>query len=352
MKNILIVLPNLNQLGGTERAAISLANLLHNCYNITLLSLVDRTNDLSFPLSRKVNLVYGTIGQSHGNPFKKFSWAVKCRGLIQNLVKKDQIDIVIGLTHNINCVLASLNTKNLKVIGCEHVSFNSIPLISKCIISRLYPQLDAIVILSSSAETTLKSINKNIFIIPNSLPFNSLETSKLDSKKIIMVGRLSKEKGYERIVPLAKYLQKTFAEWEIIIFGEGRLEKKIKESLSKERIMNVQLKGTTKQIMDEYLKSSIFLSTSHSEAFPMVFLEAMSCGLPIISFKNEGARALINDNKNGFIVNSTDELIERTRQLIEDPSLRHTLGLEGHTISTFYNSETIRNKWVNLIENL
>lgn len=352
MKNILIISPSLNQLGGTERAAISLANLLSSYYNITLLSLTDNKNELSFPLSDKVNLKYARLGQSYGNLIQKLSWAIKCRLLVHNLVCENKIDIVIGLTHNINCVLASLNRENLKMVGCEHISYNSIPLISRLIIRRFYPRLDAVVTLSNSAKTELRGVNKNIIIIPNSLPFNSLKTSKLNDKRIIMVGRLSEEKGYERVIPLAKYLKKTFPEWEIIIFGAGVLEKKLKETLSIEHLSNVQLKGTTKEIMTEYLKSSIFLSTSHHEAFPMVFLEAMNCGLPIISFENEGAIALIEDNKNGFIVKSTEQLITRTSQLIKDPSLRHRVGLEGHATSTLYDSETIKDKWVRFIEKL
>ena len=352
MRNLLIIIPNLNSTGGTERAAINLANLLCSDYKVSILSLSEYINGPFYRVDSRVDITYRSIGESTGNYFQKLIWFYKCFRIIGNFTKDKNVNIVISLTHNINVILSLLNRRKLVLIGCEHVSYDSIPKVSRLIVSRTYPKLHALVVLSEGAKQSMSHINKNIIIIPNSLPFNSTVMSNLTNTRIIMVGRLSIEKGYERVISIAKHIMKFYPNWSIEIFGDGDLREELNGLISKEELQNVKLSLPVTNIQEEYISSSILLSTSYTEAFPMVFLEAMNCGLPVISFKNQGSDSLINHNTNGLIVESDIDLIKNLSNLIESRELRKRLGEQGRIDSLLFSSKNIKSKWLNLLKEL
>lgn len=352
MQKILIIIPNLNNPAGTERAAINLANLLSSEYAVTLLSLTSKKEEPFFEISKKVDVIYKDISNNNTSIKGKLHWFLLCYINIRKIIKEHSLDIIIGVTHNVNSVISLLKEDSIITIGCEHVDYQTIPRASKYIIERLYPKLDALVVLSDQARISTKHLNNNIVVIPNPLSFETAKQSQLNNNRIIMVGRLSKEKGYERIEVLARYLNENFPNWEISIFGEGELKASIESIINKYNLSNIKLYNNTKNIMQEYINSSIFLSTSHNEAFGMAILEAMQCGLPVISYKHQGSKALIKTNTNGFIVENDDQLIQQTSKLVEDIKLRETLGQNGRTYSLKFTMPEIKQRWLSLFESL
>lgn len=352
MKKILIVVPNLNNPAGTERAAINLANMLVTNYSVTILSLTHKTNDPFFDISQKVNIIYEYISNNNLSVLNKAKWFYSCYSVVNKIIKKNNINVAIGLTHNVNSVISLLKNRGLIAIGCEHIDYKTIPPISKRIISKVYSRLDALVILSKEAWYDVNHLNNNIVIIPNPLSFETDKQHISDNKRIIMVGRLSREKGYERVIPLSKYLAINFPEWQISIFGEGYLKSELKAIIEKNNLSNTELHGTTKDIMKEYLNSSIFISTSHNEAFGMAILEAMQVGLPVVSYRHHGSRALISNNINGIIVENEHELIEQTSRLMMDINLRKKIGAGGRNVSSSYTPNKIKDKWLQLLNSI
>lgn len=352
MKNILIVIPNLNSSGGTERAATNLANMLLSDYRVTILSLTRQLDKSLYYINPQVRVIYQDISSKSDNVLKKFEWSYRCYKTVSKIIKNYDINIVIGLTHNINTIISMLNRSNIKTIGCEHIDYNSIPKNSRLIIKKTYPKLNALIVLSEHASKAVEYLNDNIIIIPNSLPFESNTVSKLSNSKILMVGRLSKEKGYERVIPLSKYLLKKYPTWSIYIFGDGEIRDELKKIIIKDKLHNIKLNNPVENIKAEYLNASIFLSTSYNEALPMVFLEAMSCGLPIISYKNQGTDALIDNNIDGIVVESNNELIVNMDELINNIELRASLGANGKIKSLEFTTHKIKKKWLNLLSQL
>lgn len=352
MQNILIVIPNLNNPAGTERAGINLANLLVPQHSVIILSLTPKTCEPFFHIKPDVKIEYKDVTTNKPKPFNKLNWFCRCYFEINKLIKEQNIDIVIGLTHNVNCVISLLKRKNVKVVGSEHIDYKSIPAFSKRIIEKVYPRLDALVTLSEEAYKSVKHLNSNTVVINNPLSFETSKKSSLTNKKIIMVGRLSKEKGYDRIIPLSKYLTKQFPDWKINIYGEGDLKRTLVELIKANNLSNIELKGTTKNIMTEYLNSSIFISASYNEAFGMVILEAMQCGLPVISYEHQGSRSLISNGVNGMIVHNEFELINQTSRLIMSLDTRQKLGNSGRLTSYDYTADKVKEKWLQLIRSL
>lgn len=352
MKNILIVVPNLNNSGGTERAAINLTNMLSSDYRVTMLSLTRQLDKSLYYIDPQVRVIYHDISGKSDNVLKKIEWSYRCYKILSKTIKKYDINIIIGLTHNINTIISMLNRSNIKTIGCEHIDYNSIPKNSRLIIKKNYPKLNALIVLSEHASKSVEHLNDNVVIIPNSLPFESNTVSRLSNSKILMVGRLSKEKGYERVMPLSKYLLKKYPTWSIHIFGDGEIRDELKKTIIKDKLHNIKLNNPVENIQAEYLNASVFLSTSYNEALPMVFLEAMSCGLPVISYKNQGTDALIDNNIDGIVVESNNELIVNIDKLINNIELRASLGANGKIKSLEFTTHKIKKKWLNLLSQL
>lgn len=351
MNKLLIIIPNVNKAGGTERAGINLANMLCDDYAITILSL-EECGIPFFKVNEKVTIIYANIGSIPLGIKQKLNYFYTLYRYLRNFLKRNNFKFILGLGHNINSVLAFFKDNNTTVIGCEHINFEAIPKASKRIMRLVYPKLNAVVVLSELAKNKLKNLNENIYVIPNALPFSTDKVSKLDSNRIIIVGRLSEEKGYERIVPIAKCLKQKFPEWRIDIFGEGELYTDLINLYQKNEITNVFINPISKNIMNEYLNSSILLSTSYTEAMPMVFLEAMSCGVPVVSYRHEGAESLIIDSINGFIADNEREMIDKLQKLINNEEIMKFTSTNALKKGKEFGKDEVYLKWLDCLNKL
>ena len=133
---------------------------------------------------------------------------------------------------------------------------------------------------------------------------------------------------------------------------KNNLETYIKENnLSK--YVKLHGKRDSEYISNLLLKSSIFLMTSYTESFGIVLIEAMNFGVPVIAFSDaEGAREIIRDNKNGYLINNRDkkEYVNKVNELIDNYELRIKLGKEGKIDSNKYDSNTVCKQWIEIIK--
>jgi len=355
---ILIIIPNISHSGGTERAAVNLANMLEKSfYNVIILSLNSNVKDKSYyALTDSIKVVHTGISPIPVGIIDKLNWYPKSISTLKKEIKEINPDLIFGEGHNINCMLPFIRqNKKIPVIGCEHIVFMSIPLFSRALMKLVYRHLNGLVVLSANAKVAISGLNKNINVIPNTLPFLPEDSSSLDAKRLLLVGRLSIEKGYERLVPIAKVLKIKYPLWRIEIFGEGEQKAHLLELYKREKVEDyITINSPVKDIKNEYLKSSIYIMTSHSEAMPMVLLEAKSCGLPVIGYRCEGTAELIHNSVDGFLIDDNDSasFIDKISILIEDVTLRNEMGSNAKTSAFKYAPDNIINSWTLLIEEL
>ena len=103
------------------------------------------------------------------------------------------------------------------------------------------------------------------------------------------------------------------------------------------------------------LDSSIFILSSRYEGFGLVITEAMSCGLPVVSFACPcGPKDIITDGKNGYLVEpeNVEALAERICHLIEHEELRKEMGKAARKRAEDFQEDKIMQKWVDLFENI
>lgn len=213
--------------------------------------------------------------------------------------------------------------------------------------SRLY---DRFIVLTNDNKQQWKS--KNVEVIPNPLPFYSDSASDLKSKRIIAVGKISVQKGYERLSEAWKLIEHRYPDWHINIYGAISNGCKLPEAIERNTI---QIKKPVKNIQAEYLSSSIYVLPSRFEGFGMVLIEAMACGIPCIAFDCPcGPRDIIRDGEDGFLVENGNiaRFAERLALLIENIQLRKKMGKNAHRNVQRYNIENVAKQWDNLFKEL
>lgn len=193
---------------------------------------------------------------------------------------------------------------------------------------------DYLALLTKDEKQYYKS--NNTVVIPNSLTSFPNQMASLKSKKVISAGRIAPVKGFEKLIEAWKQVENKNPDWVLEIYGEGetdyinRLQMLIN---SLELQSKVKLCGSTNNLEEKMMNSSIYAMTSLTECFPMVLLESLSCGLPIVTFDcPNGPRNIITNGEDGILVehNNITQFANALNKLIENSKLRLQMGTNGH----------------------
>ena len=349
-KDIVILCLDISLPGGTERAISNLTNLFTSDTSIKF-HIISCCSSVEDTVAYPVN---GIIHHLHLPGLKmkicdKLSWYFAaipgCRKELKKIRCDDHDTILLAYGHNISIMLPFIG-RGIRKYACEHINFDTIPSVSKYIMKFVYPQLSGIVVLSDIAKEKIKVLNKNIVIIPNSISFNGDATVDKTQKRIIMVGRLSAEKGYERLVEIGIFLKSNYPGWHIDVFGNGPLREKLATLYKMNGLEDIiNLKGFSKHIKEEFLKSSLCILTSYTEALPMNIIEANSCGVPVLAYKCEGTEALLENGENGFIVETASEFCNVLGKLVSDEKLLSDLSVSAKEKSKNFCPDRISGLW-------
>lgn len=197
----------------------------------------------------------------------------------------------------------------------------------------------------------------NIEVIYNAATFLPADRVALENKRVISVGRLTHQKGYDMLLDAWTLVHERHPDWRLTLVGGGEEEEqRRKQIVSLGLDTSVELLPPTPKIVQEYLNSSIYVLSSRYEGLPMVLLEAMSCGLPAVAFACKcGPRDIITDGKDGLLVepDNTTKLAKAICRLIKNPDLRLRMGHEAAlTVRTRFDEQRIMQQWSHLFHSL
>ena len=214
-------------------------------------------------------------------------------------------------------------------------------------------QLDRMVVLTETARNDWPELS-NVAHIPDPLPFKAENVSSLNTKRIICIGRYVYEKGYDLLLKVWAKVQDRCYDWVLDIYGVGD-QTSYRHLFQKLGIddRRCHMYDSLTDVQNAYLNSSIFVLPSRFEGFSLVIIEAMSCGVPVVSFDCEnGPRNIITDGQNGFLVPpfDIDVYAERLLTLMQHEDLRQRMGLEARQTSCQYRIEDIALRWKALFD--
>lgn len=212
---------------------------------------------------------------------------------------------------------------------------------------RTIKKLDKFIVLSKEDAEAWGNF-ANMEIISNPIKKMPLQPSSCNSKKVIAVGRYTWQKGFDMLIEAWKIVDQRHPDWELHIYGSGD-----KDNYQKLASHNVFCHDAVKDIYSKYMECSIFAFSSRYEGFPLALIDALSCGLPTVSFACPcGPKDIITND--GILVepNNIIDFADNICKLIEDEKLRKEMGKKGHINMKQYEESIIMQKWLSLFEKL
>lgn len=209
----------------------------------------------------------------------------------------------------------------------------------------IYPRMYSLSVPNKMDTELYKRWGCNVFYIPHIITFKLDCTNQLKDKIILNVGRLTKDKQQELLINIWNQIG-FHGGWKLWIVGDGELKEKLEAQAMKSK--NVELFPATKNISEYYKKASLFAFTSRMEGFGMVLLEAMSYGVPCISFDcPSGPRDIIKDGRNGILVRQGDieEYKNRLEGILNNDENLTEYSREARRTVMNWNTEKIIEKW-------
>ena len=217
-----------------------------------------------------------------------------------------------------------------------------------------YPSFDSIVTLTEADQRAYREAfpGARVDRIPNALHSLDVPQSSLASKVVVSAGRLVPDKRFDRLIKAFELVVQRHPDWTLRIYGEGPWLERLQRSVLKRHLYNhVFLVGPTRRLEERLAKGSIFALSSRSEGFGMALLEALSCGLPAVSFDCPvGPREIIGHGEDGLLVPPGDieGLAEGICRLIEDEELRRSFGAAARRKAAAYGPDAVAESWERL----
>jgi len=331
MVNLIFFLPSFSFYGAGRSTYKLCKNLSNKKYNISIISLGKN--------SYKKELVALGFKIYEVNTKRIFFSFFKINKLVKNIISdKYKKNIFISAHHyaNVFSILALRNIKNLKVLCIERSDLSELKLYNNLfsylknlliyfLVKFLYKKADLIISNSKSGKKDIDKICKVKSAAIHSPSFTfykkNIKPKKINSLKILTVGRLVGIKGIETMIKAIKCLKiKNFT---FTIIGDGPDKKKLKNMIKNDDLKNkVFLLGYKKDIKKYYLSSNLFINASNFEGFPNAIVESINYGTPVIcSSCKGGTREIILNGKGGdlFKVGDYHELATKIFSFYNNP---------------------------------
>ncbi len=210
-----------------------------------------------------------------------------------------------------------------------------------------------LVVLNAAEQQYYKS--SNVQVIPNAIQLQKSFPTTERKKIILAAGRIAPVKQFDQLIKAWSVIENQFPDWEVHIYGDGddRLVADLTAQMQELKLSNIFLKGATDQLPKKMQEASIYAMTSQTECFPMVLLEALSVGLPIISYDcPHGPATILNKGEVGLLVppNEPETFAKKMAEIIKNKEQRDLLSIAGRRHVLQYSEEIILQKWLHLFQ--
>ena len=214
--------------------------------------------------------------------------------------------------------------------------------------------LDKFVVLTHEDMENWPELN-NIMVIPNFVSKQSSEKSDCSQKRVIAVGRYSWQKGFDLLIDAWQIVYNRHPDWRLDIYGGGEYSLYQEMADAKHLSSVVHCFPAVQNVYEKYKESGFYVLSSRYEGLPLVIIEAMGAGLPVVAFACPcGPRDLIQDGYNGLLVENgnVEQLADKISFLIENDDMRRSMSYNAAASVAYYTKENIMQHWIKLFDNL
>lgn len=363
--------------GGMERVLLNKVTYLSALpeWEVSVVTTDQHQRPSFYPFPEKVRMTDLEINYSDDNDkgiWKKITSYLRKRKehkrKLTALLLKEKPDIVVSLYPSESSFIPDIKDGSKKVLELHFNKFFRIQYGRKGIIGlidrwrtrqdeRIVRRFDKFVVLTNEDKGYWGGL-PNIEVIPNAAIHVSKNYSEVKNKRVIAVGRLDYQKGFDRLIQAWKLVQHTgrFSDWKLDIFGQGEWREMLQQMIDKQGLQNtVKINPPTNAILNEYVHSSLLVMSSNYEGFGMVLVEAMSCGVPVISFDCKcGPKDIIQTGINGLLVPNGDiqSLAYAMMVMMSDEAYRKMLSQNARKVVDTYSEQAVMSQWIRLFTSI
>lgn len=374
---IVFCTPALYSAGGVERVVSYKASFFAEQlgYDVTIIVTEGRGRDSFFLLSDKVKVINFELGFEElwrASFIKKIFLYLTKQQQYKRLLKAELIHIrpdftISMLRREINFLTEiSDGSKKIGELHVNRANYRNFEandsngfkrLFARCWMRSLVRKLkclDQLVVLTDKSKASWPELS-NVTVIPDPIPMPMpLSVSCLHAKRVVTIGRYAYQKGYDLLLQAWAEVEKQYLDWTLDIYGMGDQTgyRQLMTDMGVD-VYRCHLNGPVEDVTKVYQNSSIFVLSSRFEGFGLVLVEAMACGLPVVSFDSPaGPDEIITDGVDGILVPSGDVhvMAEKLMALMADEELRKRLGQQARRSAKRYDMKTIASQWTTLFE--
>ncbi|MFJ4416893.1 glycosyltransferase [Streptomyces sp. NPDC088925] len=367
-------------IGGTVRTTYNLAAQLAEHHDVEVVSVFRHrdnpalTPDPRIRVRHLVDLRTDSLGSDRAHPLLKRPAADFPRAEVRyarySALTDERInaylagvasDVVIGTRPGLNVHLARRTRPGPVRIGQEHLTLSAHDQELRGELEAAYPLLDGF---TTTTEADARAYRAGmdlpgvpVWSMANPVPAPALPPVAGDSKWVVAAGRLAGVKRYDLLVRAFARVRAERPDWRLRIYGSGKQENKLRRLIHELGLYNhVFLMGPAHPIEAEWVKGSIAAVTSSLESFGMTIVEAMRCGLPVVSSDApHGPAEIIDDGVNGRLVPvdaGPETFAAGLLQLINDDQLRARMSAAALRSSARYDPAAIAERYESLFTSL
>jgi glycosyltransferase involved in cell wall biosynthesis len=266
--------------------------------------------------------------------------------------------VLVTTRPGLNLAAARYAKASVVRVGQEHMFLANHPARLRRQIERHYPRLDLVSVLTERDADDYRSLLGNrvrIERVPNAVPDpGSYRTG--DAKVVVAAGRLTRQKGFDLLVDAYAQVARRHPDWQLHIYGSGPERDRLLAQIRRLDLGGrVRLMGYTDRLSVQMSRAAIYVMSSRVEGFPMVLLEAMAVGLPVVSFDcPNGPADLVRQGSNGTLVPAGDVrgLADALSAVMADPGCRARMGEAARATARQYDIGRICHQWEDLFDEL
>ena len=350
---------------GMERVLAMKANALAGAgHDILIVTTEQKGRKPAFPLHEGIRCKDLGIGyeDNNGKGFldKAMHYPSKIcrhRKLLKALLQEEMADIVVSMFCNDASFVPGIKDGSKKVLEAHFSRFKRIQygnkglmhlsdIIRNRIDGRTASRYDRFVVLTQEDSSYWGPL-PNLHVIPNAISHVEREPVPQTGKRVIAVGRLDRQKGFDLLLEAWKKVPP--CGWTLHIYGDGELRDSLLRKIADLSLQDrAFLEGRATDMRGVYLGAGIVALSSRYEGLPMVLLEAQGMGLPCVAFRCKcGPADILEDGVNGLLVDEgdTEGFAKALSCLMSDRDRRIAMGQAALSNAARYSEDTVMKMW-------